>query len=135
MFLDFFGALFCDKIKIAVLIIFLEKSLLVLCCSCNFFYFTSFRRFFFFFFSSFYFFPFFFLLLGFSSSVIGRDVLSPLDLEQIFGLHKGNIFHGSLSLHQLGFCRPMAAYSTHRSPVNGKRKGFFCHSYFYHFFH
>lgn len=31
----------------------------------------------------------------------GRDVLSPLDLERIFGLHKGNIFHGALSLHQV----------------------------------
>lgn len=31
----------------------------------------------------------------------GRDVLSPLDLERIFGLHRGNIFHGALSLHQV----------------------------------
>ena len=33
--------------------------------------------------------------------VIGYDAISPLDLERTFGLHKGNIFHGSLSLHQL----------------------------------
>lgn len=32
---------------------------------------------------------------GFSASVVGRDVLSPLDLERVFGLPKGNIFHGS----------------------------------------
>ena len=35
------------------------------------------------------------------------------------GLHKGNIFHGALSLHQLGYARPMAGYSNHRSPVKG----------------
>jgi phytoene dehydrogenase-like protein len=55
---------------------------------------------------------------NFSSSVIGRDVLSPWDLEQIFGLHKGNIFHGALSLHQLGYTRPAPGYSSHRTPVN-----------------
>ncbi|XP_059469371.1 pyridine nucleotide-disulfide oxidoreductase domain-containing protein 2-like [Neocloeon triangulifer] len=38
---------------------------------------------------------------GFSSSVIGYEVLSPPDLEQIFGLTGGNIFHGALSLDQL----------------------------------
>ncbi len=49
--------------------------------------------------------------------MIGRDILSPLDLEKIFGLHKGNIFHGALSLHQLGFTRPMSGYSSYRTPV------------------
>ena len=56
---------------------------------------------------------------GFSNSVIGRDVMSPLDLEKIFGFHKGNIFHGSLSLHQLGYARPMSGYADHRTPIKG----------------
>lgn len=56
---------------------------------------------------------------GFSSSVIGRDLLSPLDLERVFGMHKGNIHHGSLSLHQLGYARPMAGYSSYRTPMDG----------------
>lgn len=56
---------------------------------------------------------------GFSQSVIGRDVLSPLDLERVFGLYKGNIFHGSLSLHQLGYARPAPGYSSYRSPIPG----------------
>lgn len=56
---------------------------------------------------------------GFISSVIGRDVLSPLDLERIFGLHKGQICHGSLSLHQLAYARPMTGFSDHRSPLKG----------------
>ena len=56
---------------------------------------------------------------GFSSTVLGRDVLSPLDLERIFGFHKGNIFHGSLSLHQLAYARPMSGYADHRTPIKG----------------
>ncbi|CAB3365815.1 Hypothetical predicted protein [Cloeon dipterum] len=38
---------------------------------------------------------------GFSSSIIGFEVLSPPDLEKTFGLTGGNIFHGALSLDQL----------------------------------
>eukprot|EP01034_Spumella_vulgaris_P021985 gene21985-28072_t len=56
---------------------------------------------------------------GFMASVLGRDVLSPLDLEQIFGLHRGSISHGSLGLHQLGFARPVSGFSSYRSPVKG----------------
>lgn len=43
---------------------------------------------------------------GFKRSILHMDVLSPLDLERVFGLYKGNIFHGSLGLHQLGYMRP-----------------------------
>lgn len=60
---------------------------------------------------------------GFSSSVLGRDIVTPLDLERIFALHKGNIAHASLGIHQLGFARPMSGYSSHRSPVQGLYMG------------
>jgi phytoene dehydrogenase-like protein len=43
---------------------------------------------------------------GFSNSILHMDILSPLDLERIFGLYKGNIFHGALGLNQLGYMRP-----------------------------
>jgi phytoene dehydrogenase-like protein len=56
---------------------------------------------------------------GFTSSVIGRDVLTPLELERVFGLQKGQICHGSLSLHQLAYARPMAGYAQHRTPLRG----------------
>jgi phytoene dehydrogenase-like protein len=56
---------------------------------------------------------------GFSSSVLYYDALSPLDLERIFGLHKGNIMHGSLGLHQLGYTRPAPGFSSHRTPLAG----------------
>ena len=35
---------------------------------------------------------------GFAASVIGRQILSPLDLERQFGLLGGDIFHGALTL-------------------------------------
>ncbi|KAJ1141090.1 hypothetical protein NDU88_007426 [Pleurodeles waltl] len=56
---------------------------------------------------------------GFKASVIGRDILTPPDLERIFGLTGGNIFHGSMSLDQLYFGRPAPGYSNYRSPVQG----------------
>lgn len=57
---------------------------------------------------------------GFSGSILGKpDLLSPLDLERVFGLHGGNIFHGSLSLHQLGYTRPAPGQSSYRTPLAG----------------
>ncbi len=39
-------------------------------------------------------------------SVIARKVMTPLDLEEIYGLTEGNIFHGDLHLGQLFSMRP-----------------------------
>ena len=56
---------------------------------------------------------------GFKASIIGFDLLSPLDLERTFGLTGGNIFHGAMSLHQLFTSRPVAGWSRYRTPVEG----------------
>jgi len=56
---------------------------------------------------------------NFSASVIGRQVLSPLDLERTFGLLGGDIFHGQLSLDQVFSARPMPGYADYRSPIPG----------------
>jgi phytoene dehydrogenase-like protein len=56
---------------------------------------------------------------GFKGSVIGRQALSPLDLEQMFGLTGGDIFHGALSLDQLFWARPALGYADYRSPLKG----------------
>jgi phytoene dehydrogenase-like protein len=56
---------------------------------------------------------------NFKSSVIARQVLSPLDLEQSFGLIDGDIFHGQLSLDQLFSLRPVMGYVNYRMPVPG----------------
>lgn len=56
---------------------------------------------------------------GFTASVLARDVLSPLDLERVFGLTGGNIFHGAMSLDQLYWLRPAPGWSRHRTPLAG----------------
>jgi phytoene dehydrogenase-like protein len=56
---------------------------------------------------------------NFKAAVIARQVLSPLDLEQRFGLVDGDIFHGQLSLDQLFSLRPVMGYASYRMPVEG----------------
>ena len=45
--------------------------------------------------------------------------LSPLDLEQEYGLTGGNIFHGELRLDQLFALRPVAGWARYATPVVG----------------
>lgn len=52
-------------------------------------------------------------------AVVARQVLSPLDLERIYGLTEGNIFHGDLTLEQLFFMRPVPGWSQYRTPIAG----------------
>jgi phytoene dehydrogenase-like protein len=49
--------------------------------------------------------------------IIGRQVLTPLDIEQTMGLTEGNIFQGELSLEQLFFNRPIPSHSRFRTPI------------------
>jgi len=56
---------------------------------------------------------------GFANSVVGRQILSPLDLERQFGLLGGDIFHGALSLNQLFSARPMLGHADYRGPLRG----------------
>ena len=56
---------------------------------------------------------------GFATSVIGRQALSPLDLERQFGLLGGDIFHGALTLNQLFSARPMLGHADYRGPLKG----------------
>lgn len=55
---------------------------------------------------------------GFKDSVVGRDILTPPDLEAVFGLTGGNIFHGAMSLDQLYMSRPTSVLSNYRSPLS-----------------
>jgi phytoene dehydrogenase-like protein len=54
---------------------------------------------------------------NFKNAVVGRMVLSPLDLEREFGLIGGDIFHGALHLDQIYSLRPVAGYADYRMPV------------------
>ncbi|MCC8957858.1 NAD(P)/FAD-dependent oxidoreductase [Bradyrhizobium sp. Pear77] len=56
---------------------------------------------------------------GFAGSVVGRQILSPLDLERQFGLLGGDIFHGALTLNQLFSARPMLGHADYRGPLRG----------------
>jgi phytoene dehydrogenase-like protein len=52
-------------------------------------------------------------------AIVARQVLTPLDLERIYGLTEGNIFHGDLRLEQLFFMRPVPGWSQYRTPIAG----------------
>jgi phytoene dehydrogenase-like protein len=56
---------------------------------------------------------------NFRRSVLGRQIMSPLDLERTFGLVGGDIFHGALGLDQLFAARPMLGHADYRGPVAG----------------
>lgn len=56
---------------------------------------------------------------NFKSSVIARQIHSPLDLERKFGLVGGDIFHGAMSLDQLWAARPVLGHGDYRGPVRG----------------
>jgi phytoene dehydrogenase-like protein len=56
---------------------------------------------------------------GFAASVLGRQILSPLDLERTFGLTAGDIMHGHLALDQLFSARPVLGHGNYRMPVEG----------------
>jgi len=56
---------------------------------------------------------------GFKEMVVGKQLLSPLDLEQKLGLVGGDIMHGVLSLDQMYSARPILGYGDYRTPVNG----------------
>jgi phytoene dehydrogenase-like protein len=56
---------------------------------------------------------------GFKASVVGRQIMSPLDLERTFGLIGGDIFHGALTLDQIFSARPMLGHADYRAPLPG----------------
>ena len=56
---------------------------------------------------------------NFKASILGRMILSPLDLERRFGLSGGDIFHGALSLDQLWAARPILGHGDYRGPLRG----------------
>ncbi len=51
--------------------------------------------------------------------VVGRQVLSPVDLERVFGLTQGDIFHGRHDLDQIFSLRPHPSSAQYRTPLTG----------------
>ncbi len=56
---------------------------------------------------------------NFADAVIDRQVLSPVDIEQRYGLTNGNIFQGEITPDQLFSLRPAPECARYRTPVEG----------------
>ena len=56
---------------------------------------------------------------GFTASIIGEDILTPLDLERVFSLPRGNICHASMTVDQIAFLRPAEGVARYATPVPG----------------
>ncbi|HEU4342816.1 MAG TPA: NAD(P)/FAD-dependent oxidoreductase [Candidatus Binatia bacterium] len=54
---------------------------------------------------------------GFTNSILHRQVLTPLDLERIYGLTGGHIYHAELTLDQAFFMRPVPGWARYRTPI------------------
>jgi phytoene dehydrogenase-like protein len=51
--------------------------------------------------------------------IVGRQVITPLDLEQTYGLRAGHIHHGEQSLDQFFAFRPLIGWAQYRTPIKG----------------
>jgi len=56
---------------------------------------------------------------GFADSIEHVEVLAPPDLERVFGLRGGNIFHGGMTPDRLYLLRPTAGWCQYRTPLRG----------------
>ena len=54
---------------------------------------------------------------GFKNSILHRHVLTPLDLEQTFGVTEGHIYHAEIALDQIFFMRPIPGWARYRTPI------------------
>ena len=51
--------------------------------------------------------------------IVARQVITPLDLEETYGLSGGNIHHGDQSLDQFFTFRPIIGWAQYRTPIKG----------------
>jgi phytoene dehydrogenase-like protein len=56
---------------------------------------------------------------GLERSVLERMVQTPVDLERVLALPKGNIFHVDMIPRQMFFMRPLPGLGRYRGPVRG----------------
>ena len=54
---------------------------------------------------------------GFESSIVARQVITPLDFEREYGFRGGDIFHGELALDQLVMGRPVPGWTRYATPI------------------
>lgn len=51
--------------------------------------------------------------------IVAQQVITPLDLEQVYGLSGGHIFHGEQALDQFFTFRPLIGWAQYRTPIDG----------------
>jgi phytoene dehydrogenase-like protein len=56
---------------------------------------------------------------GLDALVLSRQVITPDDLETVWGLTGGHIFHGEPSLDQSWVARPLLGWARYATPVDG----------------
>jgi phytoene dehydrogenase-like protein len=54
---------------------------------------------------------------GFKSSILHRQVLTPLDLQETYGLSGGHLYHSEMALDQIFFMRPVPGWARYRTPI------------------
>jgi len=52
------------------------------------------------------------------ASRITHHIITPLDLEETYGLTEGDLNHGQLMLDQFLFMRPIPGWSNHKTPID-----------------
>ena len=62
---------------------------------------------------------------GFKNSLLHRQILTPFDLEQTYGLTGGHLYHAEMALDQIFFMRPLPGWSRYHTPI---RNLFLCGS-------
>jgi phytoene dehydrogenase-like protein len=62
---------------------------------------------------------------GFKNTILHRQLLTPLDLEQVYGLTEGHLYHTELALDQIFFMRPVPGWARYHTPIE---KLFLCGS-------
>jgi phytoene dehydrogenase-like protein len=51
------------------------------------------------------------------ASVLKREVMTPFDIETVYGVAEGNLDHGELTLDQILFMRPVAGWADYATPI------------------
>jgi phytoene dehydrogenase-like protein len=54
---------------------------------------------------------------GLSNLILARQIITPQDLEDTYGLTGGHIFHGELALDQFFTMRPLLDWARYRTPI------------------
>jgi phytoene dehydrogenase-like protein len=54
---------------------------------------------------------------GLTDLIVGKQIITPQDLETTYGLTGGHIFHGELALDQFFTMRPILDWARYRTPI------------------